>query len=181
MKSLTLGNNEALVIYKGKMYKAIASKIIEGKEMIALFDPSVPTWESVLVPAEEVEVNIKDVFKIGDRVCSVFGQFHGVVTGYEEETNRAICKSDKTSTERCRYAYKAKELRLDTKPVFTHNIRAYLKLVDGSKVYVKPLAHPDREDLLVLYNTNGGNIVTTVPADATRGDLKDLGIDCIIE
>jgi hypothetical protein len=64
-----------------------------------------------LIPGSMVEVACDEVYQVGDKVESTFGSFTGVVTGYELETNRVVCSSDKeVKSSRIRYSYELKHL-----------------------------------------------------------------------
>ena len=61
----------------------------------------------------DIEPVASTVYKIGDKVTSTLGGgFVGTVTGFEHDTNRVICKSDKdSSNNRTRYAYGVTEIK----------------------------------------------------------------------
>lgn len=83
------------------------------------------TLVKVIVPAEnkvyeygskQLAFSANEMFEIGDTVNSIYGNFHGRVTGFEPETNRVVCVSLKDRSirwetgDRRRYAYKPHEL-----------------------------------------------------------------------
>jgi hypothetical protein len=99
--------------------------IISGsssKDQWVLFraDGSV-SWNAIVVARRQVEPLAKNIFKIGDRVESQH-TFTGKVMGYEPETNRVVCMSDKLefykdllgpgSGQRARWSYKVWEIQL---------------------------------------------------------------------
>lgn len=115
MQEVKLGIGDAC-FWSGHEYVISGSS---STELWVLFSPN-SNWSAKVVRKKDVEPLVQSVFKIGDRVQSAH-TFTGKVTGYEPESNRAVCMSDKTeyyrdllgpgSGIRGRWAYKISELQ----------------------------------------------------------------------
>jgi hypothetical protein len=102
MRSITVGSK---VLFEGFTYQVVG---ITG-DHAAIFHPEVSNTAAFLVPVSRLTLDAEATFEIGDKVCSHLS-FRGRVTGFEKETNRVICKSDRQN-DRVRYAYKPHELK----------------------------------------------------------------------
>ena len=94
------------VLFEGFSYQVVG---IMGHQAV-IFHPEVSNTSAFVVPMCRLEYDAQAMFAIGDQVRS-HNTFRGVVTGFEEETNRVICCSSLgTTADRRRYAYKPNEL-----------------------------------------------------------------------
>lgn len=89
--------------YDGRIFKIVGS--MEGNWVLYNDELS---YSALVVPKHRVERVAEDVYAVGDIVAS-FHVFEGTVTGFEQQTNRVICRSLR-GQDRVRYAYKLEEL-----------------------------------------------------------------------
>lgn len=102
----SLGKGTYAAIPENTRYYDVAGKLIYGVDLITPDDKQVFTC----VHVSNIEIQAADIFKCGDKVQSIFNGFYGVVTSFEMETNRVICRPAKSKRDRIRYAYKSYEL-----------------------------------------------------------------------
>jgi len=102
----SLGKGTYAAIPENTRYYDVAGKLIYGVDLITPDDKQVFTC----VHVSNIEIQAADIFKCGDKVQSIFNDFYGVVTSFEMETNRVICRPAKSKRDRIRYAYKSYEL-----------------------------------------------------------------------
>lgn len=111
--SLIVGN---LVFFKGKQWRIATAT----RDEVGLIPLNIPFNTVMIVARANVEPLAENLYKIGDPVASQH-TFAGVVTGFEVETNRVVCMSNKIkeyedrvepgSGDRTRFAYALKDIR----------------------------------------------------------------------
>lgn len=109
MKKFDYKPGEKVWVATKGVLEVVGTGELKGKPTVYVtkdFNTVIPCSRSVVEPI------ITEVFALGDPV-ETGHMFKGVVTGFEEETNRAICLSHKDADgdNRRRYAYKYNEIR----------------------------------------------------------------------
>lgn len=107
---------------------------------------------------DDFEPVADDIFYPGDRVKSnLGGGFTGVVLGYEYDTNRVICRSDKTDTlngkDRCRYAYNIKDL-VEIKKEYVFELNGRYRI--NGTTWVRIVERGCPETKYIMFNTATG-------------------------
>lgn len=176
--------------YKGKEVSIIAST----QSCWIVHEDKVRNNISTALYKKDVEARIQDVLPIGTKVRS-FYSFEGKVTGYELETNRAVCISDKISNykdlhergggDRTRFAYKATELTIVKKSnsVFEVGKRYLISFLEKREeivVMIRPFEEA-KEDWIIMENMANRNQQSFVVADLTVENLFMYGIDHVEE
>ena len=115
----------------------------------------------------------ESIFKIGDKVRSKIS-FRGVVTGFEEETNRVICRSQhQDPTDRQRYAYRIDELLKDIQS-FKEN-KIYKLAIGCDIIKVRALPFPNSQRRMAFYRVDNGEYVTSALRDEDPSRLRNHG------
>lgn len=168
------------VWYAGKVLKVVGRGIGKNDR------PFLTLWDgcsdaTIAVSPEDVETPVDTLFKLGEQVAS-FNKFRGVVTGFEEDTNRVICRSDYNDCyDRRRYAYKASELQPAPKVFELGNcyvLHAVAPGVEAVRVIAKNFS---QEGLLRLADVYTDRTVVIVPEDIVQRDLQFFGIRAVEE
>ncbi|MNC51678.1 hypothetical protein D3C75_1009790 [compost metagenome] len=130
---------------------------------------------------KSIEPLVRDVFPIGTRVETP-NYFKGVVTGYEEETNRAVCYSDKTNqytdnidpgdADRIRYSYSVDNISVIHEVQLHVGNHYTLTTVKGNTAFVVCTYHPTDKGAVMLVAIENGSIVAIF--DKTRLSRRDL-------
>lgn len=182
-KKLEVGRN---CWYKGVIYE-IAREVDSSRWLLLNsgegFTMGVPKYTCYPVADE--------VFLVGDKVASAYS-FTGTVTGYEEETNRVICISDKIanySDDRTRYSYSVNELTNDTynkqlaiakqeeeqekaekrrKQMFYFELGKHYKINSELEVMATAATKEDNVNLIGVYEA----YLQCVPVGATRDQYR---------
>lgn len=127
----------------------------------------------------DVEDIAQEVFKIGDRVESRLSNaahsFSGIVTGFEEETNRVICRSARAfKQDRTRYAYKVYEIQKIQETV-TFELNCRYKF-NGEDVY-RVVGHPtDRKSFILIEEKSGVAKMILSKEPITKSRLENAGV-----
>jgi|SRR5206468_5995807 len=141
--------------------------------------------DSIVVNSEDIEPICDTMFSIGDEVTSILEippssnrtNFMGVVTGFEYDTNRVICKSTKESVPedtRQRYAYRideiikanrAEKLQFEFKPGMLYMINNTTKVMA-----VDSLFNP--EEVMLFGHNDGAILWRDIPKKAFLPSLK---------
>lgn len=127
----------------------------------------------VLCKLVDIEPLITDVFKIGDKVMSTLGGgFTGKVTGFELETNSAICKSDKeTGRGRGRWAYNLGEIV--PYQLITFNLGDKFRINDKQQIVIMG-AQNAKSDYCNIYNAQTNKLMwANVPMINAVQSLND--------
>jgi hypothetical protein len=129
------------------------------------------------IKREEFEQLCDEVFKIGDQVRSKLGgnprcAMTATVTGFELDTNSIYLRSSKLEKyrdTRIRYAYKVSEVE-HYNPDKVEFAIGQRYLLNG-KTRVTCVEHPDYEDKVLLYDTNG-RLFCSPPKNTFLSNLK---------
>lgn len=158
-----------------------------GKRIRIMFDSKL--WTVVSVPAENVEPIATSIFPVGSKVRSKYS-FTGTVTGYEPDTNRLICISDKigsyqptsmhSNPDRTRFAYKLCELQRPKAVTFKINKIYKAVFVHGDELKVRPLPSPNNGKEVYLYDANNGRFIMQI-SKTVNLDNNPYGIAAIID
>lgn len=154
---------DSKVFFGGKVYVIAAQYdartwVLSDYEQLSLGE---------VVPKDRVEPLVVDTFRIGDRVQTSYW-FRGTVTGYELDTNRAICVSDavnrNAAKSRERWAYKIDEIRLIPHIEIIELNRLYRVRIKYSKeeFTVRAMEDPNYGSTVHLYRTDNGRLFSTV-------------------
>lgn len=171
------------VMYKGKLHVIMAQSF----NCWGIVPKADCNFVAVtMVPASSLQPIASDIFAVGDHVRRANGNgfFMGKVTGFEHESNRVVCVSDKignytgADADRTRYAYLPSELELVPQvPVFKVNHIYSVKFANEFKTRkVRVLPHADMDSVFVLYGAESGKVLTTVAKDTYADDLIHFGI-----
>jgi hypothetical protein len=173
------------VMYKGVLHNIVAQRFGQwGIVPKKTFQYVGQTYNVLLVPAEAIQPIASDVFAVGDEVRRINGTFEGKVTGFEHESNRIVCVSNRIGNylgkdaDRTRYAYLPSDLEIiPQEPVFKSNHIYTIKFANEFKSRkVRVLPHADMVSVYVLYGAESGKVLTTVPKDTYKEDLIHFGI-----
>lgn len=168
------------VWYDGKILEVV------GRGLGKYDRPFLTLWDgcsdsTTAVSPEDVEVPVKEIFGLGEQVAS-FNTFRGVVTGFEEDTNRVICRSNYNHVDdRRRYAYKASELQPAPKLFELGNCYMLHAVAPGVKAVRVIAKNFPQEGLLRLADVHTDHTVVIVPEDVVQKDLQFFGIRAVEE
>lgn len=136
----------------------------------------------MLIPPSHLEPVNEEVFHIGDKVASAIGTAILNVIGFEPQTNRVLCSTDKQPLNtRIRYAYKLNELNAYV---------AYVVLQPG-KIYkvngqyeTLVVRHPENSNMFLLIDLHDGVIIGSIKHckyNVLKSDLIVRGISAMDE
>jgi len=174
--------------YEGKPYEIVA---YQTDRKVVIWNSSLDDSHALVVEAKKLEPRAQDVFNIGDKVQTVYS-FRGAVVGFEPETNRVICISDKTDQyhkeectekryyggQRVRWSYAVSDLQKVKEAVVTfeygHKYGLQSWDVQGNKFPVRVVAMPDYDqaNMVVLYAEESTQPLARVPRRCSQERLQ---------
>lgn len=170
------------VLHMGKPHKIIGK---DGKNLIIYPKGSGEVNTAIVVPPHHVAPICNSKFEIGDPVES-YNTFRGTVVGFEKETGRILCRSDKhdrrLDNERTRggiYAYLPHEIKLrEICPSFVVNGQYRISFDEEPcrKRHVRILKHPQLVGCFAVYDTSSGDYLMAVDARVSDDELFRYGI-----
>ncbi|MNP04855.1 hypothetical protein D3C76_967890 [compost metagenome] len=138
----------------------------------------------------QIEPLARDAFPVGTRVETPH-YFKGVVTGYEDDTNRVVCYSDKTNeyndnidpgdADRIRYSYSVRGIRKIEEIQLAVGQHYVLTTHRGNGTNVLVTYHPTQKNTLMLVDVFGGSILAMFDKNkVSQRDLKSKQIASLV-
>ncbi|MNB67149.1 hypothetical protein D3C75_136340 [compost metagenome] len=158
---------------------------VENRGEILIIGPKGP-HTAVAYTINRIDPLARDAFPVGTRVETPH-YFKGVVTGYEDDTNRVVCYSDKTDeytdnidpgdADRIRYSYSVRGIQKIEETYLSVGQHYILTTIRGGTATVVVTYHPEKRDSHMLVDVFSGSILATFTnLRVSRRDLKSKNI-----